>query len=189
MASGGSLPGARGVSARIVHVVAMTLGGVIGDKGAMPWRMSSDLKHFKAATWGKPMVMGRKTFEAIGKPLPGRESIVVTRDPAFAPPGVLIARDVPSALALARKRADAMGAQEIAVIGGGEIFRETMDLADELIVTHLDLERKGDTFYPVIDGGVWRETSRVPHSQGPKDDAAFTVVRYLPRRSSPLNGI
>jgi dihydrofolate reductase len=169
------------VSARLVHVVAMTRGRVIGAKGGMPWRMSSDLKHFKAATWGKPMVMGRKTFEAIGRPLPGRESIVVTRDPAFAPPGVLIARDVPSALALAQKRADAMGAQEIAVIGGGEIFRETMDLADELIVTHLDLEPEGDTYYPGIDLTMWREASSVVHPQGPNDDAAFAVVRYLRR--------
>jgi dihydrofolate reductase len=169
------------VSARVVHVVAMTRGRVIGAKGGMPWRMSSDLKHFKAATWGKPMVMGRKTFEAIGKPLPGRESIVVTRDPAYAPPGVLIARDVPSAMALAQKRAEAMGAREIAVIGGGEIFRETVARADELLVTELDLDREGDTFYPAIDGAIWREASRVAHPQGPKDDAAFAVVRYLRR--------
>lgn len=170
------------MSARLVHVVAMTRGRVIGAKGGMPWRMSSDLKHFKAATWGKPMVMGRKTFEAIGKPLPGRESIVVTRDPAFvAPEGVHVARDLAAALALAQARAEAMGAQEIAVIGGGEIFRETMARADELLVTELDFDREGDTFYPAIDGAIWREASRVAHPQGPKDDAAFAVVRYVRR--------
>lgn len=169
------------MSARLVHVVAMARGGVIGADGAMPWRMSSDLKHFKAATWGKPMVMGRKTFAAIGRVLPGRESIVVSRDPSFAAPGALVARDLPGALALAQKRAKAMGADEIAVIGGGEIFRATMDRADELIVTFLDLDREGDTFYPPIDPARWREASRVAHPQGPKDDAAFTVARYLRR--------
>ena len=174
------------MSARIVHVVAMTRAGVIGAAGAMPWRMSSDLKHFKAATMGKPMVMGRKTFAAIGRPLPGRESIVVTRDPSFATPGVTVpsvyvARDLPAALALAQARAVALGADEIAVIGGGEIFRETMDVADELLVTELDLERDGDTFYPAIDPGLWRQASRIVHPRGERDDASFTVLRYLRR--------
>lgn len=169
------------MSARIVHVVAMTRAGVIGAAGAMPWRMSSDLKHFKAATMGKPMVMGRKTFEAIGKPLPGRDSIVATRDPTFGTPGVYVARDLPAALALAQARALALGADEIAVIGGGEIFRETMDVADELLVTELDLERDGDTFYPAIDPGLWRQASRIVHPRGERDDASFAVLRYLRR--------
>lgn len=169
------------MSARLVHVVAMTRGAVIGAKGAMPWRMSSDLKHFKAATWGKPMVMGRKTFESIGRPLPGRESIVVTRARDFVVPGVLVAHDVPSALALAQDHAKAMGANEIAVIGGGEIFRQTLAQTDELLVTELDLDRDGDAHYPPIDAKVWRETSRVAHPKGERDDAAFSVVRYVRR--------
>ena len=166
------------MNARLVHVVAMTRGGVIGAQGGMPWRMSSDMKHFKASTWGKPMVMGRKTYDSIGKPLPGRETIVVTRDASFAAPGVLVAHDVPSALALAQERARAMGADEIAVIGGGEIFRQSMGAADALLVTELDFDRDGDTTYPAIDPGQWRETSRVAHPQGQRDDAAFTIVRY-----------
>lgn len=169
------------MSARLVHVVAMTRGRVIGAKGEMPWRMSSDLKHFKAATWGKPMVMGRKTFAAIGRALPGRESIVATRDPAFAAPGALVAHDLDAALALAQERAQAMGAEEIAVIGGGEIFRATMPVADALLVTDLDLDRDGDTFYPPIDPRLWREASRQTHPRGPRDDAAFTVARYVRR--------
>lgn len=169
------------MTARIVHVVAMTRAGVIGAQGAMPWRMSSDLKHFKAATMGKPMVMGRKTFASIGKPLPGRDSIVATRDPAFAAPGVFVARDLSEAMALAQSRAIALGTDEIAVIGGGEIFRQTMDMADELLVTELDLDRDGDAFYPAIAPEVWREASRVAHPRGPRDDASFEVVRYRRR--------
>lgn len=169
------------MTARVVHVVAVTRSGAIGAKGGMPWKMSSDLKHFKAATMGKPMVMGRKTFASIGRPLPGRESIVATRDPGFSAPGVLTARDVPSAMALARTRAAAMGADEIAVIGGGEIFRQTMDQADALLVTELDLDPDGDTFYPAIEPEVWREASRIAYPRGERDDAAFAVVRYVRR--------
>ncbi len=161
----------------------MTPDRVIGAAGDMPWRMSSDLKHFKAATMGKPMVMGRKTFQSIGRPLPGRESIVVTRDPSFSYPGVFVANDVAAAMALAQERAAAMGAQEIAVIGGGEIFRQTLDQADELIITELDLSREGDAFYPAIDPAIWREASRVAHPRGERDDASFSVVRLVRRAS------
>jgi dihydrofolate reductase len=166
------------VSARLVLVAAMTRDGVIGAQGGMPWRMSSDLKHFKAATWGKPMVMGRKTFASIGKPLPGRESIVVTRDPHFAAAGAWVARDLDAALALAQAQALRMGADEIAVIGGGEIFRQTMARADALLITELDLERAGDTRFPTIDAGVWRETAREAQPAGPRDDAGFAIIRY-----------
>lgn len=169
------------MSARLVLVAAMTRDGVIGAQGGMPWRMSSDLKHFKAATWGKPMVMGRKTFASIGKPLPGRESIVVTRDPHYAAAGAWVARDLDSALALAQAQAQRMGADEIAVIGGGEIFRQTMARADALLITELDLERAGDTRFPAIDSAVWREASRRAHPAGPRDDAGFSIVRYLRR--------
>jgi dihydrofolate reductase len=166
------------VSARIVLIAATTRSGVIGADGAMPWRMSSDLKHFKAATMGKPLLMGRKTYASIGQPLPGRETIVLTRDPRFTAPGVLIVHDVGSGLRLARARAASMGASEAMVAGGGEVYRQTMDAADALLITELDLERAGDTRFPAIDPALWRLVSRVAHERGPRDEADFAVLRY-----------
>ena len=96
----------------LVFVAAVARNGIIGANGGLPWRLSSDLKRFKALTWGKPLVMGRKTFESIGRALPGRETIVVTRDPAFAPSGVFVAHELDAGLVLARERARAMGADE-----------------------------------------------------------------------------
>ncbi len=110
----------------LVLVAAVARNGIIGAKGGLPWRLSSDLKRFKALTWGKPLVMGRKTFESIGRALPGRETIVVTRDPAFAPSGVLVAHNLDAALDLAAERASAMGADEIIIGGGGEIYAQTI---------------------------------------------------------------
>lgn len=162
----------------VVLVVAVGRNGVIGGDGRLPWRLPSDLQRFKAITMGKPMLMGRKTFETIGKPLPGRETIVLTRDPAFAAPGVLAARDLPQALALADARGRAMGACEIVVAGGGELYRQTLNHASRLDVTQVDLAPAGDATFPAIDPAVWVETSRTPHPRGEKDDAAFTVVVY-----------
>lgn len=166
------------MSARIVLIAAATRSGVIGADGAMPWRMSSDLKHFKAATLGKPLLMGRKTFASIGAPLPGRETIVLTRDPRFTAPGVLIVHDVASALRLGRARAAAMGADEVMVAGGGDVYRQTMAAADALVMTELALERDGDARFPAIDPAIWRETSRQAYERGPRDDADYAIVRY-----------
>lgn len=165
----------------VTLVAAVARGGTIGDRGAMPWRMRSDLRHFKSITLGKPLVMGRKTFESIGKPLPGRETIVVTRDPGYAAAGAHVARDVTAALALAAERAAAMGADEVIVAGGGEIYRQTIGQADRLVVTELDLERDGDARFPPVDAALWREVGRSLHPAGPGDDAAFAIVEFRRR--------
>lgn len=162
----------------LVHVVAVGRNGVIGGEGRLPWRLPSDLKRFKAITMGKPMLMGRKTFEAIGKALPGRETIVLTRETSFAASGVLAAHDLDAALALAAERGRAMGASEIIVAGGGELYRQTMARAARLDVTEVDLAPEGDATYPTVDRAQWREVSRTPHARAEKDDAAFTVVVY-----------
>ncbi len=162
----------------IVLVAAVARNGVIGAANALPWRLSSDLKRFKALTLGKPMVMGRKTFESIGKPLPGRETIVVTRDPAFRVEGVHVAGDVGRALYLARERASAMGADEIIIAGGGEIYAQTISSAGRLEITEVDLEVAGDARFPPIDPGQWREAFRETQQRGPNDEANFTFVTY-----------
>src|ERR1700744_5954485 len=110
----------------LVLVAAVARNGIIGANGGLPWRLSSDLKRFKALTWGKPLVMGRKTFESLGRALPGRETIVVTRDPTFTPSDVMVARNLDAGLNLAAERAYATGADEIIIGGGGEIYTQTI---------------------------------------------------------------
>ena len=154
----------------------------------MLWRLSSDLKRFKASTLGKPVIMGRKTYESIGKPLPGRETIVVTRDVGFSVPGVLAAPDLAAAIALARDRAVAMGADEVVIAGGGEIYAQALVLADRMVITHVELAPEGDAFFPPIDRQVWREVSRERCEPGEKDDASFTIAVYE-RRRFPAGGV
>jgi dihydrofolate reductase len=162
----------------IVLLAAVADNGVIGRDNALPFRQSSDLKRFKALTIGKPILMGRKTYLSIGKPLPGRTSIVVSRDRGFAPPGVVVARDLESALAAARGDATERGSGEIAVIGGTDIFAQTMPLADRLEITHVHARPAGDVYFPPIDRSQWREVARSEHPAGPRDEASFSYVTY-----------
>jgi dihydrofolate reductase len=163
---------------RILLLAAVADNGVIGRDNALPFHQSSDLKRFKALTLGKPVLMGRKTFLSIGKPLPGRTNIVVSRNPDFAADGVVVARNLDSALALARDDARKRGAGEIVVIGGTDIFAQTMPLADRLEITHVHARPDGDTFFPPIDATQWRAVARIDHPAGPRDEAAFSYVTY-----------
>jgi dihydrofolate reductase len=162
----------------LVLVAAVARNGVIGANGGLPWRLSSDLKRFKALTWGKPLVMGRKTFESIGRALPGRETIVVTRDPAFAPSGVLVAHDLDAGLNLAAERASVMGADEIIIGGGAEIYAQTIARASRLFITEVGLDAEGAARFPPIDPRQWREVSRETGERGPRDEADFAFVSY-----------
>jgi dihydrofolate reductase len=162
----------------VVLVAAVARNRVIGAKGGLPWRLSSDLKRFKALTWGKPLVIGRKTFESIGRALPGRETIVVTRDRSFAPSGVLLARELDAGLDLAAERARAMGADEIVIGGGGEIYAQTIARASRLFITEVALDAEGEARFPTIDPVEWREVSREMGERGPRDDAEFAFVEY-----------
>ena len=160
---------------RVRLVVAVTENGVIGRDGAMPWRLSTDMKRFKATTMGKPVVMGRKTWESFPKrPLPGRHNIVITRDPAYAADGASVAASLEAALALAR----ADGAPEACVIGGGEIYAAALPLADSLDVTHILAQIDGDTRFPAIDPAVWRAVSSEAVPAGDKDSHATRHVVY-----------
>ena len=162
----------------IVLLAAVADNGVIGRDNALPFRQSSDLKRFKALTLGKPVIMGRKTFQSIGKPLPGRTNIVVTRNAGFRAEDVVTASSVDAALAIACEDAKRRGAGEIVVIGGTDIFAQTMGLADRLEITHVHARPQGDTFFPPIDERLWRATARSDHAAGPKDEAGFSYVTY-----------
>jgi dihydrofolate reductase len=134
---------------------------VIGRDNGLPWRLSEDLKHFKAMTWGKPLLMGRRTFESIGKPLPGRKNIVLTRHPAWRAQGVEVVRSVEESLQHVED------APELAVIGGAEIYRLTLPLADRIYLTRVEAEVSGDTLFPEWDPAEWTE---VRHGAHPADD-------------------
>lgn len=171
---------------QIILVVAMGENRVIGRDNAMPWHVRSDLKRFKALTWGKPMIMGRKTFESIGQPLPGRESVVVTRDAGYTADGAHIVHSVEAAVEKARELAIGLRADEIAVIGGGEIFRQLLGAADRIHITEIHARPEGDAFFPELDPGQWVEESREPHEPGEKDDHAFSFIQYVPKERSDV---
>lgn len=162
---------------RLAVIAAVARNGVIGRDGGLPWRIPADLKFFKTTTMGKPMIMGRRTFESIGKALPGRTSIVVTRRPDFAAAGVEIAADVDQALAMAA----ATGADEAMVIGGGEIYAAVLPRADRLYLTEVNLDAEGDVYFPPFDRAQWREVSREDHPAD-GDTPAFSFV-VLERRA------
>jgi dihydrofolate reductase len=166
----------------IVFVAAVAENGVIGAGGAMPWRLKSDMARFKALTSGKPVVMGRKTFVSIGRPLPGRTNIVVTRDAAFRADGVVVTRSFADAKAVATGDALRRFATEIAVIGGAEIYAQWMDSADRLEITEVHARPDGDTHFPAIDETAWEEVTRVRNPAGPHDSADFSYVTYRRRK-------
>lgn len=164
---------------RIEIYVAVARNGIIGSDGKMPWHLSSDLKRFKAGTLGKPVIMGRKTWESIGKPLPGRRNIVATRNRDYRPEGGETAPSLAEALAIAA----AEEAQAVAVIGGGEIYRQAMEIADTLHVTHVEAALEGDTRFPVIDPAVWEAVSREKVPAGERDSFATEYVVYERRKA------
>lgn len=166
----------------VVLVAAIAENGVIGRGNKLPWRIRSDLQYFKSLTIGRPIIMGRKTYELIGKPLPDRTNIVVTRDKAFSAPGIVVAHDINRALTLAREDAIKRNAGSIAVIGGTEIFNLMLPYADKLALTIVHAKPQGDTHWPQIDMSQWQEVERRPQTKGPQDDCDFTFVTYLRKR-------
>jgi dihydrofolate reductase len=154
----------------VVLIAAVARNGVIGAGNALPWHLPADLKHFKALTLGHPVLMGRKTFESIGRPLPGRPNIVVSRDPAFVAAGVTVAASVPAALL----RATALGTP-VFVIGGAQIYAQCLTLADRIYLTRVDIEVAGDAFFPSLDDHEWRETAR-EHSPAADGYPAYAFV-------------
>ena len=166
---------------QIVFVVAVAENGVIGLNNAMPWRLKSDLKRLKAITLGRPVIMGRKTFASIGRPLPGRTNIVVTRDKDFQAPGIVVATSIDAALDVAQGDALRRFVTEIMVIGGAEIFAQCLTKADRLEVTEVHATPEGDTFLKPVDRAEWQETARTRHSKTDENSADFSYVTYQRR--------
>lgn len=163
---------------QLAAIVAAAENGVIGRDNALPWHLSEDLKYFKRVTMGKPVVMGRKTFESIGKPLPGRTNIVITRNPAFQAEGVRVVSSLDGALQLASDIAVIDGVEELLVIGGAEIYREAIPRADRLYLTEVHASVEGDALLPDIDWSRWREVSRQRHSAEPPNPYDYSFVVY-----------
>jgi dihydrofolate reductase len=167
----------------VVLIAAVADNGVIGAGGAIPWRLKSDMQRFKALTTGKPVVMGRKTFASIGRPLAGRTNIVVTRDRSFRKPGLVVTTSFTDARAVARGDALRRSAGDIAVIGGAEIYAQWMACADRLEITEVHARPDGDTYFAAFDSADWEEVARVRNPAGPDDSADFSYVTYRRRKS------
>ncbi|MCI0467095.1 MAG: dihydrofolate reductase [Beijerinckiaceae bacterium] len=166
-------------------VAAIGENGVIGDGRGLPWHLPSDLKHFREITMGKPVLMGRKTLESIGRALPGRELIVVTRAKTYEPPlssgeagTIHIAHDLGTALAIAQARAAALGAQEVILAGGGNLYESLIGQAERMHLTLVDLAPRGTVRFPSIDWSNWQEICRVRPRPMAKDEATFAFVDF-----------
>jgi dihydrofolate reductase len=169
----------------VVLIVAVADNGVIGAGGTIPWRLKTDQQRLKAMTINKPVVMGRKTFISLRRPLPGRTNIVVTRDAGFRAPGAVVTTSFADARAVATGDALRRFATEIAVIGGAEIYAQWMDVADRLELTEVHARPEGDTYFGAIDKAVWQEVARVRHPAGVDDSAEFSYVTYIKRPPFP----
>ena len=175
--SNGDAPGVHSVTAgradsgpRLCLVAALASNGVIGANGRLPWHLPEDLKHFKSLTMGQPVIMGRRTWESIGRALPGRRNIVVTRQPGFAAAGAQVAASLEESIALCS------GAALAFVIGGAALYAEALPIADALELTEIDAAFDGDTKFPAFERGEWREVRRERHRSA--DGLRFDFVRY-----------
>lgn len=166
----------------LVLVAAVAENGVIGRAGGMPWRLRTDLKRFRALTVGHPVVMGRRTYLSVGRPLKGRTTIVVSRDRAFAAAGIVVAPSLKAALEAAEGDALRRGAAAIVIGGGAGIYSSTLDMAARLEITRVHVRPEGDTAFPEIDPAQWRESARQDYTAGPDDDAPFTTLTFERRR-------
>ena len=166
---------------QIVLIIAVADNGVIGADGAIPWRLKTDLQRLKALTVGKPVVMGRKTFLSLRRPLPGRTNIVMTRDANFRGHGAVVTTSLEQALAVATGDALRRFVTEIAVIGGAEVYAQWIDRAERLEITEVHATPVGDTRFGPIDKAVWEEVARAENPAGLDDSVAFSFVTYARR--------
>jgi dihydrofolate reductase len=169
----------------VALVVAVGENGAIGKDGALPWRLHSDMRYFRKVTMGKPIVMGRRTFESLPRVLDGRLNIVLSRDTSFEARGAVVAHDLEEALTVARRETERSDAGEIMVIGGAEVFRAVFPQAGRIYLTEVEAAPEADTWFPDFDRSEWREVSREAHPAGPKDDCAFNFVVLDRKRRQP----
>lgn len=166
----------------IALIAAVARNGVIGDGAHMPWNIRSELKYFMQTTRGKPVIMGRKTFESLGQPLKDRTNIIVTRDKTYAREGIVTVHSLEAAIAEAKRAAAETGAAEIMVCGGGEIYAQALPLAQRLYITEIDLTPKGDAKFPAFDRAAWTETKREARKALEGETADYTIT-VLEQRS------
>jgi dihydrofolate reductase len=166
---------------KLAFVVAVAKNGVIGRAGGLPWRLPTDLKHFKALTMGKPIVMGRGTWGSIGRPLPGRETIVVTRDKNFSAEGVHVAHSIEAGLQLAQEQAARMQADAIMIVGGADLFAALIDRADVIHLTEVDLAPEGDVKFRPLDSAQWVEVACEAPPRAANDEANVRFLTYSRR--------
>jgi dihydrofolate reductase len=166
---------------KLAFVVAVAKNGVIGREGGLPWRLPTDLKRFKVLTMGKPIVMGRRTWDSIGRPLPGRETIVVTRDRGFSAPGAHIAHTMETGLQLAEEQAARLHADTIMIVGGADLFAALLDRADLIHFTEVDLSPPGDVIFPPLDPSRWVEIACEAPPRAPNDEANVRFLTYARR--------
>tara|TARA_B100000427_G_C15481388_1_gene583163 strand:- start:155 stop:661 length:507 start_codon:yes stop_codon:yes gene_type:complete len=159
-------------------IAAVAKNGVIGNEGDLPWNLPSDLKKFKEITDNKPIIMGRKTWDSIGRPLPNRDNIIVSRNINLEIEGGIICLSPDKAISIAKIKANERGCEEIMVIGGGYIYQEFMSVADKLYITEVDLEIEGDAYFPKIDPELFKEISREERNKDPEDNAYHSLVIY-----------
>jgi dihydrofolate reductase len=162
----------------LVIVVAVAENGIIGKDNGLSWRLPSDLKRFRRITMGKPLILGRKTFQSIGRPLPGREIVVVTRDMRFSAEGVHVVHSPQDAVTKSEELAAAMGADEIIVAGGATIYAALLARASRIDLTRVHAKIEGDAMFPVLDPAEWRETRREEHAPEPGDDHGYTLTTF-----------
>jgi len=159
-------------------IAAVSKNGVIGNEGDLPWNLPSDLKKFKEITDNKPIIMGRKTWDSIGRPLPNRDNIVISRNVNLEIEGGIICSSPDEAISIAKIKANERGSEEIMVVGGGYIYKEFMDVADKLYITEVDLEVEGDAYFPKVDLEIFNEISRERKSKESEDNAYHSLVIY-----------
>ena len=162
----------------VAIIAAVAANGVIGNGSLIPWHLPSDFAHFKRMTVGKPLIMGRKTFESIGRPLPGRTNIVVTRQEGYHPDGVIVVSSLDAALERAQAVAMQDRANEVMIGGGAEIYAQALPIADRLYITHVGANPPGDAYFPTVSQENWRESGVIEVPQSTGDSAAFRIKVY-----------
>ena len=169
---------------RISLIVAVAENGMIGADNGLPWRLKGEMRHFRAATMGKPVIMGRKTYDSIGKPLPGRTNIVLTRAGGAVPDGVILVNSLAEAVAAARET----GADETCVMGGAEVYAQALPYTHTLHFTRVHMDARGDTVFPAFDLADWKEVSAERFEANSEDTAAYTIMQ-LDRTGPPPGGV
>ena len=164
---------------KVALIVAVSQNNVIGRDNQLPWHLPEDLQYFKSITMGKPILMGRKTYDSIGRPLPGRANIVITRDPNWTAEGVIVVNSLEDAMAEGAEASNAVESDEIMVIGGAQIYRDCLPMADKLYLTKVDADIQGDAFFPDIDSNQWQKTSEKTPAVVDKHPYRFLILERI----------